>query len=402
MSMKFPNVPLSQVLTPIERPEAPQPGTTYRLFGVKWWGEGVYEREAVDGSQTQYAKLSRIEANDIVINKIWARHGSVAVVQEHLAGCYGGSEFPTFLPDPTQLEPRWIHWLSKTASFWAWCAEKSYGTSGKNRIRPEQFLAVEIPLPSLDEQHRIIAHIEALAARIAEARGLRQQAVKEADQLIVSETAALLSHSNWEETPIGNLLREDTQNGLFAQRPSDVPPGIPILRISAGTSRPDALIDESDYKYVDIDDKTLQRYKVEPGDLFACRYNGNLRFVGKFSQYSGYLGQTHIYPDKLIRFRVDTTRILPEFTRLAMNSPLGRSRIEAHCATTAGNIGISASRLKTVLAPVPPLVEQHRIVAYLDNLHARVDTIKRLQAETTAELDALLPAVLDRAFRGEL
>jgi hypothetical protein len=31
-----------------------------------------------------------------------------------------------------------------------------------------------------------------------------------------------------------------------------------------------------------------------------------------------------------------------------------------------------------------------------------VDSLKRLQAESAAELDALLPAVLDRAFKGEL
>jgi hypothetical protein len=35
-------------------------------------------------------------------------------------------------------------------------------------------------------------------------------------------------------------------------------------------------------------------------------------------------------------------------------------------------------------------------------LHAEVDALKRLQAETAAELDALLPAILDRAFKGEL
>ena len=38
----------------------------------------------------------------------------------------------------------------------------------------------------------------------------------------------------------------------------------------------------------------------------------------------------------------------------------------------------------------------------LDLLSASVDALKRLQAETAAELDALLPALLDRAFKGEL
>lgn len=48
------------------------------------------------------------------------------------------------------------------------------------------------------------------------------------------------------------------------------------------------------------------------------------------------------------------------------------------------------------------LAEQRRIVAELDALQAEVGALKRLQAETAAELDALLPAILDRAFKGEL
>jgi type I restriction enzyme S subunit len=38
----------------------------------------------------------------------------------------------------------------------------------------------------------------------------------------------------------------------------------------------------------------------------------------------------------------------------------------------------------------------------LDALQAEVDSVKRLQAETAADLDALLPSILDRAFKGEL
>ena len=46
--------------------------------------------------------------------------------------------------------------------------------------------------------------------------------------------------------------------------------------------------------------------------------------------------------------------------------------------------------------------KQKSIVAYLDEMQVRVDALKRAQAESAAELDALLPAVLDRAFHGEL
>jgi len=62
------------------------------------------------------------------------------------------------------------------------------------------------------------------------------------------------------------------------------------------------------------------------------------------------------------------------------------------------NLGI----LSSLPFPALQLPEQRRIVAYLDDLQARVDAVKQLQAETQAELDALLPSILDKAFRGEL
>ncbi len=68
----WPKVRLGEVVMPAERAEAPMPGTTYRQIGVKLWGEGAYERETMDGSQTRYAQLFRAEAGDIIVNKIWA------------------------------------------------------------------------------------------------------------------------------------------------------------------------------------------------------------------------------------------------------------------------------------------------------------------------------------------
>ena len=52
--------------------------------------------------------------------------------------------------------------------------------------------------------------------------------------------------------------------------------------------------------------------------------------------------------------------------------------------------------------PIPALPYQRRVVSSLDNLNSKVDALKRLQAETAAELAAMLPSILDKAFRGEL
>lgn len=58
--------------------------------------------------------------------------------------------------------------------------------------------------------------------------------------------------------------------------------------------------------------------------------------------------------------------------------------------------------LKILMVRIPSPSEQRRIVAELDALQAGVDALKRLQAETAIELGALLPAILDKAFKGEL
>jgi hypothetical protein len=63
---------------------------------------------------------------------------------------------------------------------------------------------------------------------------------------------------------------------------------------------------------------------------------------------------------------------------------------------------LNVADMRKVPVPVPSPAEQRRIVEYVEKVRSKVDTMRTLQAKTAAELDAMLPAVLDRAFRGEL
>lgn len=67
-----------------------------------------------------------------------------------------------------------------------------------------------------------------------------------------------------------------------------------------------------------------------------------------------------------------------------------------------GQPNLNTDMVKKMQFPYPPLPEQRRIVAYLDELQAKVDAMKRLRENAIAELDALLPSILDKAFKGEL
>ncbi len=104
MTQAWESVRLEQVLKPVNRRESPITGKAYRQTGIKLWGVGAYERECIDGSQTKYPTLSRVETDDLVVNKIWARNGSIAIIQPELNNTWVSNEFPTFEPEKERLD----------------------------------------------------------------------------------------------------------------------------------------------------------------------------------------------------------------------------------------------------------------------------------------------------------
>ncbi|WP_193466506.1 restriction endonuclease subunit S [Roseateles puraquae] len=300
-----------------------------------------------------------------------------------------------------------------------------------------------VPVPSLEEQHRIVAKVdelmalcdrleaeqadaeaahaklvEALLASLTQARDAAEfraswqqlaehfhtvftteasvDALRAAILCLAAEGKLVREDVNVQQLPIGQLLLGDSLNGC-SRKPSDDPGGTPILRISAGTGSDDFYVDEADHKWVDASSVERDKFRLLPNDLLACRFNGNLKYVGSFSLYRGTSGAEQIFPDKLIRFRVDPSRVLADYVRFVMNAAPARKQIEAFCATTVGNIGISATNLKTVELRVPSLNEQHRIVARVTQLFSLCDQLKASLVQACTHHEQLASVLVDRA-----
>jgi type I restriction enzyme, S subunit len=193
------------------------------------------------------------------------------------------------------------------------------------------------------------------------------------------------------------LLAESSINGVSKGPTSDTS-ATEVLRISAGTSQGDFYVNEDDFKHVDLSTNEIQKFQLEPGDLLACRFNGNLHYVGRFSYYRGNSGRVQVNPDKLIRFRIDTKFYCPRYVCYMMNATSIRAVIEAMCATTVGNIGVSSARLKTVEIPVPSIAKQHAIVSKVDELIAFCDEleaqISNIQSSSYQLLESLIARTL--------
>jgi type I restriction enzyme S subunit len=388
MSKAWIEVPLADIAKPISRRVEVIPGQSYRTIGVKWWGEGAYERETIDGSRTAAKTLSLVRQGDLIINKIWVRHGSTAIADADVDGCAASGEFPTFTLDENRVVPPWLHWQTKTRGFWAKCDALSRGTSGKNRIKPELFLTIRVPLPPLAEQRRVVARIEELAAQIHQARTLRHQSAEEVDGLFASKLRETIHEC-------GDRVKfvPFTEVAKLERRPVSVEWNqsyreIGVYCFGRGIfhkpPRTGAEVGDKDLFVIHAGDFILQITFAWEGAVALAEQRDHGLFGSV--RYLTFRPNEELCSARYLHTFMKTPEAVSELARISPGSA-GRNRV------------LSVKRLSEILVPIVPRAEQTWLT---DALQAQVDTLKNLQAETAVELDALLPSVLDRAFRGQL
>lgn len=201
--------------------------------------------------------------------------------------------------------------------------------------------------------------------------------------------------AGWCWTTLGDIAVE-VRNGLSPKPNGDA--GLPVLRISA--VRP-MRVDLNDKRYFDPPPVGWQSAQLHEGDLLFTRYSGTPAFVGVCGLVTG-LAEPLVYPDKLIRVRVEQSVALPSFVEKAANSGISRAAIESNLKTTSGQVGLAGGDLKLTPLPLPPLNEQRRIVDKIEALTARSRRAKEALDAVPVLLDKLRQSILAAAFRGDL
>jgi type I restriction enzyme S subunit len=256
----------------------------------------------------------------------------------------------------------------------------------------------EIKLP-LHLQHiaPAIARIEELAAKVEEARGLRRQSAEEADGLLKTTISNLFlkgAKEGWTGGRLGDYVLDDCYG--TSERTTEDESGTPILRMG---NIQNGCLDLRDLKYFHLAEKERQKLLLKKGDILVNRTN-SAELVGKCAVFD--IEGEYAFASYIIRLRLDLERADPRLVAAYINSPAGRTYMFSERKQMTGQANVNATQLKALPIALPPLSEQRRIVAYLNNLQSKVNSLKRLQTETAAELDALLPSILDKAFKGEL
>lgn len=381
--MGWPMVALGEVAKRVQRAETPEPGTPYRQIGVRLWGQGAYQRGTVDGSETKYPVFYRVQKDDIIVNKIWARNGSVAVVNADLDGSFGSSEFPTYQVDRTALLPGWFAWFTKTPELWAQCDSLSRGTSGQNRLRPERFLDVRLPLPPLDEQRRIVAKLDKVAVLVDERRKVIETAEHDAQ--------AMLSNA-FREIIDGAPYRPMAEVAPLVRRPVEIEPDQPYTEIGVKSFYNGVFhrrtLSGSEYSWQKL-------FRIKEGDLvFSNLMAWEQAIAIASAEDVGCVGN-----HRMLTCEVNRAFATPPFLLAYFKTEEGFMQVTGHSpGSIARNKTLSLKKLPAIKVPVPPLERQR----WFDRLQRQVQRVEALRESADQDVDALLPAMLHGVFRGRL
>lgn len=209
---------------------------------------------------------------------------------------------------------------------------------------------------------------------------------------IVSSEIPFDIPSSWSWVRLGNVaqLINGDRSKNYPNRNEYVEEGIAF--INTGHIQPDGSLSLSGMHYLSrAKFDSLRAGKIQPGDLVYCLRGatlGKTAFVAPFTEGA--------IASSLVILRLDRS-ILPRYAYQYLTSPLGRELIRRFDNGTA-QPNLSANNVGMYVMPRPPLAEQHRIVAKVDELMALCDQLEAslTTGETTRRrlLDALLHEAL--------
>jgi len=393
----YPRQPLGTVLKRIQESVAIDPHRTYKQVTVRLFHKGVVLRGEKPGSAIRTTRQWLVRRGQVLLSRIDARNGAIGIVPPELEDAVVTNDFWAFDVNPDLAIPQFLDAYFGTPEFVDACNAASEGTTNRVRLQPERFLRVDVPLPPIAEQRRVVSHIEEVAAKVREAVALRKETGEAADSLLGAEIERLFTlgpGKGWNRGCLGDFVLNDCYG--TSEKTNDDASGTPILRMG---NIQNGRLDTRNLKYLRIRDRDREKWILRKGDILVNRTN-SAELVGKCAVFD--LDDEYGFASYIIRLRLDTTRALPRLVAAYINSPVGRAYMFNERKQMTGQANVNSKKLKALPIALPLLPEQHRILAYLDELQAKVDDLKKLQSETAGELDALMPSILSKAFRGEL
>jgi type I restriction enzyme S subunit len=286
---------------------------------------------------------------------------------------------------------------------------ESLATGSTNQIELSRAMAADmrVPLPPLKEQTRIANKLDQLFIQVNQCRQrleLTSIAIEKLRKsiLIAATTGKLTNEwrrgepSKW-KSELATDVCEIVQSGGTPKEGFIDSAGIPFLKIYNIVNQKIDFEKRPQFIRQDIHDGSMSKSKTLPGDVL-------MNIVGPP------LGKVAIVPDDYPEWNINqaitifrpSEYITSGWLYYVLCAGDNIAAIVNETRGSAGQVNISLSQCRSFIFPVPPLEEQEEIVRRIDILFEYADEMATRCNSSTLQLEQMIPALLEKTFRGEL
>ena len=261
-----------------------------------------------------------------------------------------------------------------------WVSQAAFGTA--------QLKALEVPLPPLDEQRRIVGLLDRAAEirrRTDAARG-RARAVIPALFLDTFGDPAT-NPKGWPVVSVGEVL--DSASYGTSQKASDTGAGLPVIRM--GNVTMDGQLDTADLKYIELTEMEREKAELLEGDLLFNRTNSK-ELVGKTGLWDGRFDA--VAASYFIRLRVNRERIVPAYLWAFFNTSHMKRVLFQTARGAIGQANINAKELRVFPVATPPLPLQKTFAEQAQ----RLESLARALDAACAKAEAMAAGLSAEVF----
>ncbi|MFD7816183.1 hypothetical protein ACFV6E_25130 [Streptomyces sp. NPDC059785] len=256
------------------------------------------------------------------------------------------------------------------------------------KIGAELVTALEIPLPMLSEQRRIVAAYTAFERRISNLERVREKVRLGGEAL---RTHSLRCSFDATASPLGGMLI-DIETGLgagtIARQPMDGEWG--VLRLSAFTSGRFA---RDQAKCLPVAGPSVSTLEIRDRDVLMVRVNGAQDLVGAV-RVARKVRSGLLLSDLMYRLVPDEDQILSEFLGLVLEFNPVRQQIRQAMRGSSGQFQLPKSQLEAIRLPKIDVEEQQRIVAANSAFGRRIENIERKIVKCRTVQQAVVESLL--------
>jgi type I restriction enzyme, S subunit len=355
--------------------------STYKRCRVQLHAQGVVLRDEVEGSLIKTKSQQVCRTNEFLVAEIDAKMGGFGLVPTELEGAVVSSHYFLFSPKLDRLDPQFLGYYCRTPAFREQVTSR--GTTNYAAIRPSHVLGYTIPLPPLEDQRRIVARIDRLAAKIDEAQKATQRVESEWLTLLRSRFSQIVDGAPRDKMGhVAPLIRRKVEPRLGEEYPE-----LGIRSFGKGTFHKPSL------DYLTVGTKKL--YRIEPGDLV---FNNVFAWEGAIA-VSQPEDEGRVGSHRFITCVPQDGVVSADFLCFYFLTPEGLERIREASPGGAGrNRTLGLEKLAQIEVPIPAYESQ----VSFGRLIQKVRAMQTVRDTARNELKAMLPSILDRAFKGAM